>query len=188
MSAMRATNRILSNYAKGSRYRKDRMEKVVFLDRDGVINKDRDDYVKSWDEFEFLPGVVEAIKYLNEKGIKIIIISNQSAIGRGLITEDTLCKIHANMIATLKSKGAYIDAIYYCPHHPDDNCNCRKPKPGLLYLAHKDFNIDFVNSWMIGDTLRDIEAGRSVGCLTRLVTKEKGLFDIVKEIFGNFCD
>jgi D-glycero-D-manno-heptose 1,7-bisphosphate phosphatase len=157
--------------------------KAIFLDRDGVINKKIiGDYVKYWEEFEFLCGVKEAIKLLNQTNFKVIIITNQAGIGRGVMTEEQLKMIHQKMLDELETYGAKVDAIYYCPHHPDDNCNCRKPKTGMLKQADKDFNIDFKNSWLIGDEPKDIEAGRKMGCKTCMVTKDKGLLQIVKEI------
>lgn len=157
--------------------------KVVFLDRDGVINKKIiGDYVKCWDEFELLAGVKESIKLLNQSQFKVIVVTNQACIGKGIITEEQLQQIHQKMLNELKDYGAYIDAIYYCPHLSEDNCNCRKPKHGMLQQADKDFNIDFKNSWLIGDEDKDIEAGKRAGCNTCQVTPEKKLLEIVKEI------
>jgi len=157
--------------------------KAVFLDRDGVINKKiKGDYVKSWEEFEFLPGVKEAIRLLNQTQFKVIVVTNQACIGKGIIKEEQLQQIHQQMIQELKENGSYIDAIYYCPHRVEDNCNCRKPKPGMLEQAGKDFKIDFKNSWLIGDEDKDLAAGKKVNCKTYQVTPEKGLFQIVKEI------
>ncbi len=157
--------------------------KVVFLDRDGVINKKiPDDYVKSWAEFEFLPKVKEAIKLLNQAQFKVIVVTNQACIGKGIITEEQLYQIHQQMLNELKEQGAYIDAIYYCPHRQEDNCNCRKPKYGMLEQASREIEIDFKNSWMIGDEPKDIEAGKRIGCKTYQVVPNKRLFDIVKEI------
>lgn len=157
--------------------------KAVFLDRDGVINKKiKDDYVKCWAEFEFLPGAPEAIKILNQAHFKVIVVTNQACIGKGIIQEKQLQQIHQQMIYELQKYGAYLDAIYYCPHRVEDNCNCRKPKTGMLEQAAKDFKIDYNNSWLIGDESKDIEAGKSVGCRTYQVTDEKRLLEVVKEI------
>ncbi|MEW6619786.1 MAG: HAD family hydrolase [bacterium] len=159
--------------------------KAVFLDRDGVINKKIiGDYVKCWEEFEFLPGVKQAIKLLNQSQFKVIVVTNQACIGKGIIKEEQLQQIHQQMLNELKDYGSSIDAIYYCPHLTEDNCNCRKPKHGMLELADRDFQIDFKNSWLIGDEDKDIEAGKRVGCKTCYVTHEKGLLQIVKEIIG----
>jgi histidinol-phosphate phosphatase family protein len=158
---------------------------VVFLDRDGVINVNRDDYVKSWSEFEFLPGAKDAIKMLNETNYWVIIVTNQSPIGRGIFDHNTLEEIHTKMLQELSDAGAHIDAIYYCPHSPDDECGCRKPKPGLLIRAAEELNIDLNNSWLIGDSDGDIEAGKAAGCKTFKVTEINGLIDIVKTIIAN---
>lgn len=145
--------------------------KAVFLDRDGVINRKapEGDYIKSWDEFEFLPGVKEAIKKLNERGFLVIIVSNQRGIAKGVMTENDLKEIHSRMKSELKSVGAKVDDIYYCPHDVGDNCNCRKPKPGLLLKAAKEWDIELSRSWMIGDQAPDIEAGKRAGCKTILI-------------------
>jgi histidinol-phosphate phosphatase family protein len=158
---------------------------VVFLDRDGVINVNRDDYVKSWSEFEFLSGAKDAIKMLNETNYWVIIVTNQSPIGRGIFDHNTLEEIHTKMLQELSDAGAHIDAIYYCPHSPDDECGCRKPKPGLLIRAAEELNIDLINSWLIGDSDGDIEAGKAAGCKTFKVTEINGLIDIVKTIIAN---
>jgi histidinol-phosphate phosphatase family protein len=158
---------------------------VIFLDRDGVINVNRDDYVKSWDEFEFLPGSKEAIKLLNENNFWIIIVTNQSPIGRGIFTHNTLKEIHRHMLNELSKAGAHIDAIFYCPHSPDDKCGCRKPKPGLLIQASKELNIDLSNSWLIGDSDGDLQAGKAVGCKVFQVTEKNNLINIVRVIIAN---
>jgi histidinol-phosphate phosphatase family protein len=141
--------------------------KAVFLDRDGVINKrpKEHDYVKSWEEFEFLPGVAETISRLN-KDFLVVVVSNQRGISRGLMTSENLEEINLRMKSELGKKSARIDKIYFCPHGPQDNCNCRKPKPGMILKAAKDLNIDLNNSYIIGDSLEDIEAGKLSGCKT----------------------
>jgi len=142
--------------------------KAVFLDRDGTIAKDVH-YCRRVEDFEILPTVPEAIKLLNENGFKVIVITNQSGIARGYFTEEILSKIHQKMINELSKYGAQIDAIYYCPHHPDDGCDCRKPKTALFHKAAKKFNIDFKSSYVVGDRQMDIDAGRALGCKTILV-------------------
>jgi len=158
--------------------------KAIFLDRDGVINYNRNDYVKSWEEFKFIPGAKKAIKKINQTDKLLIIITNQSPIGRGILTHEKLDELHDLMLSELSEAGCHIDAIYYCPHHPNDKCDCRKPKPGLILSAAKDFNIDLEASWMIGDSESDLEAGKAVGCKTIKVTLKKPLIKIINEILN----
>jgi len=158
------------------------MEKIVFLDRDGVINKNRNDYVKTWDEFEFLPNVKKGIKLLNDSGFRVIIITNQSVVGRGIITEKALNEIHEKMLKELNECGCRIEKIYYCPHAPSDNCDCRKPKPGMLLKAADDFDLDLKECHFIGDSKTDEEAGKTVGCKTYLVSENRNLLDIARAI------
>ncbi len=159
-------------------------KKVVFLDRDGVINKKpkQADYVKNWNEFIFLKGAILAIKLLNDKGYKIYLISNQAGIARGVMTTQDLNLIHKNLKAELKKYGAKIDGIFYCPHGWNDNCDCRKPKPGLLYKASQKHYINLTKAVFIGDDKRDMEAGRTAGCKTILVRPSKSLLDIVESL------
>jgi histidinol-phosphate phosphatase family protein len=138
--------------------------RAIFLDRDGVINKKRDDYVKSINELEIFPFVASAIKKLNNANFKVIVITNQSAINRNIITHKKVEQIHLTIQNYLKKNQSFIDAFYYCPHKPDENCICRKPKPGLLIKAIQDFKINPKESWMIGDSNSDLESGRLVGC------------------------
>lgn len=151
-------------------------QKAIFLDRDGTINK-YVGFLRNIDEFELLPHVGEAIKMMNESGYLVIVISNQPVIARGEVSEEELSNIHNKMETLLGREGAYVDAIYYCPHHPDRgyegerkelkmDCTCRKPKPGMILQAAKDFNIDLSQSWMVGDSERDIIVGKSAGCKT----------------------
>ena len=138
--------------------------KTVFIDRDGVINKDRLDYVKSWAEFEFLPGSLDALKLLTVKGFHIIVITNQSIINRGLVTRAGLQEIHKRMTVAVVDHGGRIDEIYYCPHVPEDGCNCRKPEPGLICQAQADHGLDLSKTCMIGDSFKDISCARRAGC------------------------
>jgi len=158
--------------------------KVVFLDRDGVINKRIvGGYVKKWEEFEFLPGAIAAIKLLNEKKVPVILISNQSGIGRGYMAQDDLKEIHKRMSVELAKEGAHIDDIFVCPHSPDDNCGCRKPKTGLFEQAKKKYkDIDIKSSWFIGDSETDMQAGNNIGCRTYLVKENEGFMAEVKKI------
>ena len=167
-------------------------QKAIFLDRDGTINKSNG-FITSPDQFELIDGVCEAIKMINSSGYLAIVITNQPVIARGEVSFETLRAIHDKMETELGQKGAYVDGIYYCPHHTDKgfigerlaykcNCNCRKPKPGMLLQAAKDFNIDLSNSYMIGDSENDLQAGRAAGCNTLLVSEEMRLFECIKKI------
>jgi D-glycero-D-manno-heptose 1,7-bisphosphate phosphatase len=148
---------------------------ALFLDRDGVINYNRADYVRNWSEFEFLPGVLNALPLLSKLDWLIIVVTNQSAIGRGLVEEEEVRQIHQRMLDRVKSAGGLIHHVFYCPHHPAENCDCRKPKPGLLLHAKEHLHIDLARSVLIGDALTDLDAARSVGCLPILVKTGRGL-------------
>lgn len=143
--------------------------RAVFVDRDGTMAKDVH-YCSCPEDFVLFPETAEAIKLLNEHGFMVIVITNQSGIARGYFTEEMLAKIHEKMRKELAEQGALIEAIYYCPHHPDDNCECRKPKPKLVYQATKDFDIDLERSFVIGDLQMDIDLGRAVGCKAILIS------------------
>ncbi len=147
------------------------MQNVVFLDRDGVINHDSSDYIKSWSEFEFLPGSLEALKQLTLNGFSVIIITNQSAIHRKMISKGDLDVIHDMMKKTVQSNGGEIKDIFYCPHIPQDKCDCRKPKPGLIYRAKKRYRINLEASIMVGDSAKDIECARNAGCGSAILVK-----------------
>lgn len=163
-----------------------RDEKVVFLDRDGVINKNppEHDYVKKWSEFTFLPGAKEAIAYLKKAGYKVILVSNQRGIARGLMSQEDIADIHKNMQKELATYGGKIDAIYVCPHNYNDNCDCRKPKPGLLYRAARVHHIDLTKATLIGDSQSDIEAGKTAGCRTILMQTDGNLLKIVEDLLA----
>lgn len=143
---------------------KQKLEKVVFLDRDGVINRDSPDYIKSWSEFEFLPGSLNAIRQLTSNGFATIVITNQSAVNRHLITKEGLEDMHRMMEKHIQRRGGRINDIFYCPHTPEDACGCRKPKPGLIYKARDIYQINLAGSTLIGDSARDIECARNAGC------------------------
>lgn len=148
--------------------------KLIILDRDGVINKDSDAYIKSPQEFIPLPGSLEAIARLKQAGYTIAVATNQSGIARGYYDEITLAAMHEKLAQLLDEKGGEIDYIAYCPHGPDDNCTCRKPQPGLLYEIGDHFKIELTDVPMIGDSLRDIQAARTVGGYPILVKTGKG--------------
>jgi len=140
------------------------LKKIVFLDRDGVINKDSPEYIKNWNEFEFIPGSIEAIRRLTAAGFAVILITNQSGIGRGIIAPEDLADMHTKMQEKIRAHGGEICDIFFCPHCPDENCDCRKPKPGLIWHAQKKYSIDLSSAWMIGDSAKDIECAISAGC------------------------
>ena len=145
--------------------------KVVFLDRDGVINLDSPNYIKSWAEFEFLPGSLEAIKQLTLNGFDLIIITNQSVINRKMVSIDDLDYIHKMIKNTVKSRGGEIKDIFFCPHTPEDGCDCRKPNPGLIFKAQRIHRIDLANTVMVGDSVKDIECARNAGCRHAVLVK-----------------
>lgn len=150
------------------------IHRAVFLDRDGVINKQRPDHVKSWDEFEFEAGALDALARLARSDLKVVVISNQSGIGRGLMTEEAVQEIHARMIEQIAQAGGRMDRIYFCPHAPEAGCTCRKPQPTMLYWAAADLGLDLEGSFLVGDWVDDIRAGHSVGCTTLLVRTGRG--------------
>jgi D-glycero-D-manno-heptose 1,7-bisphosphate phosphatase len=140
--------------------------KALFLDRDGIICKALGRYLLSWDEFELSPGIGELITAAKEKGYKIIIVTNQPQISKGLLAEDALASIHKKMQTSLEDS---VDAVFYCSHQDTDGCLCRKPKPGMLLQAVKKFGIDLHRSIMVGDSYRDVGAGKRAGCTMVLV-------------------
>ena len=145
--------------------------KTVFLDRDGVINQNPPNwgYVRTWHEFTFIPNSRRAIRELTENGYRLFVITNQAGIGRGLYSEESLEDIHRRMIADITEAGGNIEAVYYCPHHPEAGCECRKPKPGMLKRAAQEHNIDLSSAYFIGDFTTDIQAGKRAGVTMFLV-------------------
>ena len=155
-------------------------QKAIFLDRDGTINK-YVGFLRSIDEFELADGAADAVRGINDSGYLAVVVTNQPVIARGEVSVSQLEEIHCKMETLLGREGAYLDAVYYCPHHPDKgfegevaalktDCECRKPKPGMLLQAARDYNIDLSRSWMIGDGWRDMEAGKAAGCKTVFIT------------------
>lgn len=181
-------------------------QKAIFMDRDGTINK-YIGFLRNIDQFELLPGVAEAIKKINESGYLAIVVSNQPVVARGEVTFDELQNIHNKMETLLGQSGAYLDAIYFCPHHPHSgyksevqelkiDCSCRKPKPGMLLEAAENFNIEIEKSWMVGDSETDVQAGQNAGCKVALVENlinihtvphYKSLLDFVKTEICNMA-
>lgn len=158
-------------------------EAAVFVDRDGVICENRSDHVRTWSEFIFLPGAIDALAALTRAGLRLFVVTNQAAVGRGLMSRRTLDEIHERMLAALAEGGVRVESVLVCPHHPDDGCPCRKPEPGLLVEAAARFGIDLGASFMVGDARSDIEAGSRAGCETVLVKTGRGA-EAVRETAG----
>lgn len=167
-------------------------QRAIFLDRDGTINK-YVGFLRNIDDFELIDGAADAIKKINDSGYLAIVITNQPVIARGEVSLEELDEIHRKMETLLGQKGAYLDGIYYCPHHPDKgftgerieykiDCDCRKPKPGLIFKAAKDFNIDLASSYMIGDGESDVLCGKNAGCMSKLIDDSNSLITIIDEI------
>jgi D-glycero-D-manno-heptose 1,7-bisphosphate phosphatase len=148
--------------------------RAVFIDRDGVINENRPDHVKSWAEFRFLPGALEAVARLARAGLPAFVITNQAIVNRGLVAPETVDQINSRMAREIEARGGRIDAVAYCPHRPEEGCDCRKPRPGLLLDLAERFGIDLEESVFIGDALSDVEAGQACGCGTILVLTGRG--------------
>ena len=144
---------------------------TVFLDRDGVINKDSAEYIKHPSEFEFIPKSPEAIALLTRNGFQVIVITNQSMIGRNIATKETLEAIFEKMKTGIETAGGRITGIFYCPHVDEDRCSCRKPKPGLIFQAQKKYQINLSDSFMVGDSEKDIACARNAGCAKALLVK-----------------
>ena len=173
-------------------------QKAIFLDRDGTINK-YVGFLRNINEFELLDGAADAIKKINASGYLAIVITNQPVIARGEVSFEELERIHNKMETLLGKKGAYLDAIYFCPHHPHKgyegerpelkfDCDCRKPKPGMLLKAAQDFNIDLAQSWMIGDGENDIRAGQNAGCQTAFIGNESYGQTVTVSSLKNFVE
>ncbi|MDH3262623.1 MAG: HAD-IIIA family hydrolase [Paracoccaceae bacterium] len=160
---------------------------AILIDRDGVLNEKapRAHYVTRPEEFRFLPGVLDALRRLNEANYKIIIVSNQAGINRGAMTEDDLAAVHRKMMAEIEAAGGRVDAIYHCPHDWDEGCDCRKPKPGMLNQAQREWHLDLTRTIFVGDDERDGEAAEAAGCPFELVTHQRSLLDIVAGIVPN---
>ncbi|VEN72808.1 D-glycero-beta-D-manno-heptose-1,7-bisphosphate 7-phosphatase [Candidatus Desulfarcum epimagneticum] len=147
------------------------LKKVVFLDRDGVINQDSADYIKSREEFKWIPGSLEAIRILTAEGFSVILITNQSVIGRKMVTAPGLDAIHAMLVQKVESAGGKILDIFFCPHTDEDRCACRKPRPGLIHMAQKAHDIDLKSAVMVGDSVKDIECAQNAGCFQSILVR-----------------
>lgn len=142
--------------------------KAAFLDRDGTIIEEKD-FIKTPDEIEFVPGSVEAIKILRGLGYKIVVVSNQSGIGRGILTERMVSQVNQSFLRGLEDQGAPVDGLYFCPHHPDDDCACRKPKTGMIEKAVGELGLDLKDAVVVGDKLSDVKLGKNIAATTVLV-------------------
>jgi len=159
------------------------MYKAVFVDRDGTISRDVP-YCSRPEDFELLPTVAEGIRLLNEHGFKVVVVTNQSGIARGYFTEEMLTRIHQKMRHDLAEEEASVDAIYYCPHHPDAGCECRKPNTGLFHKAAAELQVDTANSYVIGDKLLDVAAAKKLNCKAVLVPSSEPEISLVREKRG----
>jgi D-glycero-D-manno-heptose 1,7-bisphosphate phosphatase len=162
--------------------------KAVFLDRDGVINRKLPEnaYVREPAEFEFLPGVIQALSIMRKLGFLLVVTTNQRGIGRGLMTDEDLKTVHLHMAEELRRNGIELDGVYYCPHEAHEQCGCRKPEPGMLFAATDDLCVDLAHSYMVGDSPSDIAAGQRAGTHTvRIGSPENNDADLV---FGNLLE
>lgn len=147
---------------------------AIFVDRDGVINANRPDHVKRWEEFVFLPGALEALQSLAAQTWPVIVITNQAIIGRGIAPAAIVDDIHARMRAVVAAAGGRIDDVYLCPHRPEDGCDCRKPRPGMLLRAAREHGLDLSRSYFIGDALSDAQAAAAAGAMPIFVASGRG--------------
>jgi D-glycero-D-manno-heptose 1,7-bisphosphate phosphatase len=150
---------------------------TVFLDRDGVINRMRSDYVKRWEELELLPGAVDALVRIARSGRDVIVLTNQSAIAQNLVTVEAITQIHNRLAALVAQRGGQIRAFLVCPHVADDGCDCRKPLPGLFFRARDELGIDLTKGVMVGDQFWDVQAARAAGCSAILVNSDTHAWD-----------
>jgi D-glycero-D-manno-heptose 1,7-bisphosphate phosphatase len=139
-----------------------------------VVNENRADYVKSWDEVQFLPGAFQALRRLSATAFRIVLVTNQSPIGRGILTRTEVEAINRRLVGEIEARGGRVDRAYYCPHHPDDGCACRKPQPGMLLQAAQELDLDLAGSYLVGDAVSDVEAALAAGCLPILVLSGRG--------------
>lgn len=156
------------------------MRPAIFLDRDGVINENRPDHVRSWEQVRFLPGVFDALRRLARSEYVVVVVTNQSAVGRGLMAAEVLHAINAGIVERICAEGGRIDAVYTCPHTPEAGCDCRKPKPGMLLAAAREHQLDLASSFLVGDAVTDVEAALSAGCQPVMVRTGRGQAQLAK--------
>ena len=161
--------------------------RAILLDRDGVLNQKapQGQYIGSPEQFVWLPGALDALRHLREAGYRVILISNQAGIARGMLTWEGLHAVEDRMRREAEAAGGEINAIYVCPHHWDEKCACRKPNPGMLFQAQRDHHLDLSRTWFLGDDERDVQAGEAAGCKTGLVTSNKGLNEWIQEVLAS---
>jgi D-glycero-D-manno-heptose 1,7-bisphosphate phosphatase len=154
------------------------MRPAIFLDRDGVIIENRTDYVKSWDEVRLIPAAIQALRQMALSSFAVVVVTNQAVVGKGLITLTQADEINSRVIDAIRAHGGRIDAAYLCPHRADENCECRKPRPGMLLQAARDHHLDLSRSVMIGDAITDMQAARSAGVRSILVRTGRGAAEL----------
>jgi D-glycero-D-manno-heptose 1,7-bisphosphate phosphatase len=147
------------------------MHPAIFLDRDGVLIENRSDYVRDWSQAKIIPEAIHALSLAPVRNYRIVIVTNQSAIGQGLVLQENVDEINRRLVNVIQHHGGHVDAIYVCPHRPDDDCFCRKPRPGLLLQAAKELSLDLQRSWMIGDAWSDVQAGEAAGMRGTILLK-----------------
>jgi D-glycero-D-manno-heptose 1,7-bisphosphate phosphatase len=150
------------------------MRPTIFLDRDGVIIENRDAYVRTWEDVAFIPGALEALALAAQSPYAIVLVTNQAGIGKGMIPVEVSDGINRRIRAAIEQAGGRVDGIYVCPHTDADDCDCRKPKPGMLLQAARELDLDLARSWMVGDALTDMQAGQAAGTQTLLVLTGRG--------------
>lgn len=162
----------------------------LFLDRDGVINQDRDDYVKHRSEYVFYPDALDALAWLRARSVQVILVSNQSGLARGLIARDDFMDLRVHMLDEIRRHGGDLLAEFYCPHQPDDHCRCRKPEPGLVLAAARIFDIPLARTTLIGDKMSDVKAAQNAGCQGFLLQRAEApgrpasdLLTLVRKLF-----
>jgi len=156
------------------------MRRAIFIDRDGVICRNRNDHVKSWEEFVFLPGAREALARLADLNLPIVVITNQAIINRRMVPAEVVDDIHARMVRAIKAAGGRVDQVMYCPHRPDEHCACRKPQPGMLLMAARELGLDLSQSYLVGDAETDMRVGRAVGCRRYMVLTGRGRQQLIR--------
>nr|MBI2905503.1 D-glycero-beta-D-manno-heptose 1,7-bisphosphate 7-phosphatase [Chloroflexota bacterium] len=159
------------------------MRPAIFLDRDGVIIENREAYVRSWQDVAFIPGALDALQGMAATSYAIVIVTNQSGVGRGMLSLETATALNARVVAEIVRAGGRVDGLYLCPHTPEDGCDCRKPRPGMLLQAARELGLDLTRSWMVGDALSDLQAGQAAGAQSVLVLTGRGG---MQEIDGQF--